>query len=236
MAYTDEDDESFFQRNRGLVIGIAVLLLGGVGYLGMKALNSGHSTSSSRDDDMRIALPPPPPPPPPKQQPTPPPQQQPTPEQQEQKMVEQIPTQEEKKEEAPKEKPDAPAPLGTSITGPGGGADLGLGSGLGSGGGWGNGGGGGSKYGWYASEVQNGVADALRSNPKTRKASMNVVVRIWADASGHVTKVRLAGTTGDTPLDNAIQGDVLGSLQFKDAPPADMPMPIVMRLSAQRPH
>lgn len=149
-------------------------------------------------------------------------------------MVEQQPVQDEKKDEAPKPK-DAPAPLGTGITGPGGGADLGLGSGLGGGGGYGNGGGGGSKYGWYASQVQSRVADALRNNPRTRSASMNIVIRVWPDSSGRITKVRLGGTTGDPALDATLQNDILTGLQLDDPPPSDMPMPIVMRVSARRP-
>jgi outer membrane biosynthesis protein TonB len=150
-------------------------------------------------------------------------------------MVEQQPVQDEKKSEAPKEnKPDAPAPLGTSITGPGGGPDLGLSGGLGGGGGYGNGdGAGGTKYGWYASEVQTRIADALRSNPNTRRASMSIVVRIWPDASGRITKVHISG--GDPSLDSTIQNDILTGMQLSDPPPSDMPLPIVMRISAQRP-
>jgi outer membrane biosynthesis protein TonB len=235
FEYDNEEDRSFIQRHRGLVL-IAVILVIGVGvYFLSKALSGSHQSAPRQDDMMTLSLPPPPPPPP-RLQPTPPPQQTPPPEQQQdQKMVEQQPVQDEKKEEAPKEKPDAPAPLGTSITGPGGGQDLGLGSGLGGGGGYGNGGGGGSKYGWYASEVQTRIADALRGNPRTRTANMNIVIRIWPDASGRISKARISGSTGDPSLDAALQNDILTGLQLADPPPADMPLPIVMRVSAQRP-
>jgi protein TonB len=235
MFDEEEEDRSFAQRHRGLVL-IAVIVLLGVGiYFLSKALSGGHS-SSVRRDDMMISLPPPPPPPPPKLQPTPPPQQQPTPEQQQdQKMVEQQPVQDEKKEEAPKEKaPDAPAPLGTSITGPGG-SDMGLTGGIGGSGGYGTGGAGGTKYGWYASEVQNRIAGALRDNPRTRRAAMNVVIRIWPDSSGRIAKARVSGSTGDPALDATIQNEILTGIQLADPPPADMPLPIIMRVSAQRP-
>ena len=147
-------------------------------------------------------------------------------------MVEQQPVQDAQKPAPPKEK--APEALGTSITGPGGGQDLGLGSGLGGGGGYG-GEGGGSKYGWFASEVQSRIADALRNNPRTRRASMNVVIRVWPDSTGRITKARLSGSTGDPSLDATLKDDILTGLQLTDPPPADMPLPIVMRLSAQRP-
>jgi len=231
MYRDDEDEElSFVQRHPGLVLLVIILVVAPLTYFAARKMMNNQS-SSSRDDEVMIRLPPPPPPPP-KPRPTPTPDQQPTPEQ-EQKMVEQQPVQNEHKE-APK--PQAPPSLGTSITGPGGGPDMGLGSGLGDGSGYGDGGGGGSKFGWYASEVQSRVAEALRSNSQTRKASMNIVVRIWPDSTGRIVKVHIQGSTGDPSLDAALQNDVLTGLQLSDAPPADMPLPIVMRLSAQRPH
>lgn len=234
MIDDEYEERSFIQRHRGLVILGVLLVIGVVVFFAAKALSGSHQ-SIERDDDMTmVSLPPPPPPPPPQQ--TPPPMQTPPPEQQQQKMEEQQPVAEEKKEEAPKDKPpDQPAPLGTTITGPGGGADLGLGTGLGGGGGYGEGGGGGSKYGWYASEVQDRIADALRNNSRTRSASMNVIIRIWPDASGHISKVRLQGSTGDAALDAALINDVIPNVQLADPPPADMPLPIVMRVVAQRP-
>jgi len=232
MFDEEEEERSFVQRHRRLVLFCALLVIGVGVYFASQAL-SGSGQSSPRQDEMEMVMLPPPPPP--KVEPTPPPQEQPTPEQQEdQKMVEQQPVQEEKKEDAPKPK-DAPAPLGTSFTGPGGGQDLGLGSGLGGGGGYGSGGGGGSKYGWYASEVQSRVAEALRNNARTRTASMSLLIRIWPDSNGRITKVRLGGSTGDPSLDATLQNDILTGMQLADPPPPDMPLPIVMRVSAQRP-
>jgi TonB family protein len=234
MAFDDDDDPSFFQRNRALVIVGVVLLLGGGAFFAWKAVTGLHQSSSRSDEMEMVRLPPLPPPPPPKPQPTPPPLQTPPPEQApDQKMVEQAPVQDVPKE-APKA-PAAPAPLGTSISGPGGGPDLGLGGGLGGGGGYGpGGGGGGSKYGWYASEVQSRVADALRNNPRTRSASMKIVVRIWPDSTGRVSKAHIQGSTGDPTLDSALN-DILVGMQLNDPPPSDMPLPIVMRLTALRP-
>jgi outer membrane biosynthesis protein TonB len=150
-------------------------------------------------------------------------------------MIEQQPVQDEKKVQAPKEKPDAPAPLGTTIVGPGGG-NSGLVGGLGGEGGYGpGGGGGGTKYGWYASEVQSRIAEALRDNPSTRRATMKLTVRIWPDASGRIAKVHLSGSTGDPGLDATIRDNILTGMQLAEPPPSDMPLPIVMRITAQRP-
>jgi len=237
--FEDEEDRTFIQRHRGLLL-IGIILVLGIGIFFAFRLLSGSSHSSSRQDDITTIRLPPPPPPPTRQQPTPPPQQQPTPEQQDDhKMEEQQPVQDEKKEEAPKEKPpNASAPLGTGITGPGGGPDLGLGAGLGGGGGggYGSGGGGGSKYGWYAGGVQRRIQQAISSNPRTRTATMNVIIRIWPDSTGRIVKVRVSGDSSDPSLNAALQDQVLNGLQMDEPPPPDMPLPIVMRVTAQRPH
>jgi TonB family protein len=107
--------------------------------------------------------------------------------------------------------------------------------GSGNGGGFGGprGGGNGSKWGWYAGQVQSSVAAALKRNNKTRTASMKIQVRIWPNAAGRVTRAQLDGTTGDHALDEALQ-EILNGLQLQEPPPAGMPSPIVLRLTAAR--
>jgi len=97
------------------------------------------------------------------------------------------------------------------------------------------GGGGGSRWGWYASIVQTQIEAALRSNPKTRNAVMQVQIRLWADGSGRVSRIQLVSSTGDAELDTVIRNDVLGSLTLREPPPKDMPMPMVTRVTARRP-
>ena len=223
----DDDDQSFIQRHAGLMFVIIIVLVSPVIIYAARKIMAGGSRVAARQDDIVVRLPPPPPPP--KPVPTPTPEQQPTPEEQP-KMVEQQPVQDDKKPEPPKDKP--PESLGTSITGPGG-VDMGLSGGSG-GGGYGGTGGGGSKYGWYASEVQSSIVGAVKKNPATRKASMKITVRIWPDSTGRITKARVS-STGDAKLDAALQDEVLTGLQLADPPPADMPLPIVMRLTARRP-
>ena len=152
-------------------------------------------------------------------------------------MVEQTPINEPepKPDETPK---DEPPPLGTAIQGNGPPDGFGLsGSGNGMIGGNGNGRGsgrGGSKFGWYAGQVQTRIAEALRKNGRTRSADLSIEVRIWADSNGRISRVS-AGSTGDAGLDNAIRNEVLTGLQLQESPPQDMPMPIVLRLTARRP-
>jgi len=151
-------------------------------------------------------------------------------------MVEQEPVAED--EPPPDDSPpEPPSPdIGTGLTG-----GDGNGFGLTSGGGNGNGrrgsigGGSGSKYGWYASKVQNSISSALRGNTSTRNETFTITVKIWADRLGRVTRAQLVGTTGKPDLDRIIRSQILTGLQLTDAPPADMPMPINLRMTARQP-
>jgi len=153
----------------------------------------------------------------------------------EQKMVEQPPVNkpEEKPKDSPKTPDHPPGPPGPVASGPP--SDFGL-AGSGNGNGIGDGNGGGSKYGWYAAEVQQVIADALRKNAKTHTAILHLKVRVWSDVSGRITRAAIAGSTGDPALDDAIKNQVLTGLTLPEAPPSDMPMPIVLRVNALRPN
>jgi protein TonB len=92
-----------------------------------------------------------------------------------------------------------------------------------------------SKWGWYAGQVQSTVAEAVRRNPRTRTANLRVQIRIWSSPTGRITRAQLVGSSGDPSVDNAITNEVLNGLQLQQPPPKEMPMPIVLRLTARRP-
>ncbi len=182
---------------------------------------------------VNLPPPPPPPPPPPKVEP-PPPKDEPKPKEE---MVEQepVPDDEPPPEEAKTDEPPQEA-LGTNIQGNG--PDMGLRSGGGNGiGGNSKGGrkGGGSKWGYYAAKIQSTISSALRSNSNTRSASFSMQVKVWLDDSGRITRASLVGSSGNSAVDQAIKSQVLSGLQLPEAPPADMPMPITIRISARKP-
>jgi outer membrane biosynthesis protein TonB len=140
---------------------------------------------------------------------------------------------EEKPEEEPPKPPDEP-PIGTNIKGDGTENSFGLGNAAGEG--FGDRAAKASRFGWYAGQVQSKISEALRNNRRTHAAELSVRARIWPDASGRITRSQLSGSTGDPSLDRAIQDEVLTGLQLREPPPAGMPMPIVLRLTAKRPH
>jgi protein TonB len=187
---------------------------------------------------VTILPPPPPPPPPPPKAP-------------EKKMIDQTPVKQEIPEEKPidtpkeapkpKDSPKAdeppPGPLALDAKAAGPGDSFNLGGKPGGRGilGGGGGGGGGSRWGWYASIVQQQIESALRANARTRNAVMQIQVRLWVDASGRVSRSQLISSSGNPELDAAIRNEVLPGITLREPPPKDMPMPIVARISERRP-
>jgi outer membrane biosynthesis protein TonB len=220
----------FFGRNRTAVASIAVAaLLGGVLIVFLRGDDTPPPKRIQEFTIVTVVPPPPPPPPPPEEKPP------------EEKMVEQPEIKEpELKEEAKVEEPmDAPAdelppgPLELNAPAEGPGDSFGLRSGTGNGAG--GGGGGGSRWGFYAAIVQQQIEAALRSNPKTRNLVAQVQVRLWADSTGRITRVQLTPSTGDPEADALIRSNLLVGLVLRERPPADMPMPVVTRVTARRP-
>jgi periplasmic protein TonB len=216
----------------GSVLAVLALLFGGAVYYFFGSDDLPPPRLIRELTIVNVIPPPPPPPPPPQKMP-------------EQKMIEQPKMAEpEIKQEKPIDKPkDEPAKdakndqppgplsLDAKAVGPG---DL-FGLGGKPGGSPYGGGGGGSRFGWYASIVTEQVEAALRANPKTRNAVMELQVRIWADGTGHISRIVLTPSTGDADLDAVIRNQVLGSLVLREPPPKDMPMPIVTKVTERRP-
>lgn len=228
--YDFEDDATFMEKHGGKIAGLVVTLLIGAGALWfMNRPKEKPKPKPSTMVSITPVMPPPPPPPPPKpEEPEPEP---------EMKQEEQAFEPEVAQEEAPPEPQEAaPEPIGTGVTGDGPPDGFGL-SNRGGGGGMGGrigGIGGGSKYGGYAAKVQSAVTNAMRQNSTTRSAVMSVEVKIWADNLGRVTRAQLGRSTGNPDLDRALREEVLGNLRLPEPPPADMPMPINLRLTASK--
>jgi periplasmic protein TonB len=221
MDFDDEIEpqpQRFLKQYRVAIV-VTALVLGGVITVAKLASSSG---GSSRRDSITLVSLAPPPPPPPMMTPPPPPQE-------EQRMEQPMIKEEQPKEAPPKDEP----PLGTGIKGDGP-DSFGLSDKPGNGRIGGNNTNG-SKWGWYASQVQSRIANAIRQNGKTRAAKLDIRVRIWPDSSGRVTRAQLATSTGNPSLDSVIRDEVLSSLQLQP-PPTDMPTPIVLQLKAYRPH
>jgi periplasmic protein TonB len=235
MDPSDDEELSVYRRYRLFIWAGGLILLIAPIALAIRTFTASQPAAKVQPVTFVKLLPPAP-------TPTPPPPAQSTPRPQE--MVEQkqmmepetkpVHPDEKPKEENKKQAP--PGPLGVNAKGEGQGDSFGLvgrpgGNGLLNGGG----GGSGSKFGWYAAQVQSRIEQALRENSHTRGAAIpGLRVRIWADNTGRVTRAQLVGSTGNSSIDSAITNEVLTGLQLQEPPPSDMPMPIVLRVTAHR--
>lgn len=208
----------------GVALGLVAVITAGV--VLVRQLG-GEKKSAPRLEQTMVAIKPLPPPPPPPPPPTTPPQQQ---------TEEQTQVSEQDMKPADEAPADPSPSLGTGLTGSGPSDGFGLGGkDKGYIGGRGAGGGGGSRFGGYFTQVVQAITDALGRNPATRNAKFDVRVRVWSDATGRVSKVRLLSSTGEADLDRAIRTEALLGCQLPDIP-ADMHMPLELRLNLRRPN
>ncbi len=213
------EEPGFFQRY-GFIIGIGAAAAGVVA-LALGRRSHGEPAREIRPPQIVMIHPLP-------QTPTPPPPE--PPKEIVQKMMEQTPM--DKPEEKPDDAPKDPAPaITTNVTGTGSDA-FGLGGGGGRGGTGGEGGAR-SRFGWYAGQVQHAVQEALSRNHVLEQAEFTNRIKIWADATGRVIRIRLELSSGSAAVDQAIH-EALEGLQLQEPPPGDMPMPILMRIMARR--
>jgi periplasmic protein TonB len=229
--FSTDETPGFFAKHRAAFGVIGVVAVGALVYFWNDLFPKKSGPAPRRENMVVISVPPPPPPPPPPVTPPPPPPP-------EEKMIEQAPVENESKpEDKPADEPP-PADIGTGIKGDGPPDGFGL-SGRGPGGGNGTGTSSSqqrSRWGWYASQVQQRIQEAVRSNRTTRAASIRADVKVWADSTGRITRATLSNPTGNAAVDAALRDQILTGLQLSEPPPAGMPMPISLRVTARRPN
>lgn len=201
-----------------LVIVIGLVIVSALIWMAIKEF-AGQDQGRKKRVIQEISLvKPPPPPPPPKVQEPPKPE-----------------IKDEIKEPDPSPEPEkqaeAPPPDSGIPEGPAGGmaTDIGAGTGAGVIGG----GGGGSRFAWYGALVKERIQETVAKNDKLRNADYRVMVNVWVDAGGTVSRAELASSTGDATLDSALRL-VLNSLPpLREGAPEDMPQPIKLRITAR---
>lgn len=87
------------------------------------------------------------------------------------------------------------------------------------------------KFDHFLGGVQAGVMAALCRHADARPGDFKVAVRFWITRSGAITNPVLLASTGKNSRDLAIAG-ILARLSFNEPPPAQMPQPITMVLTA----
>ena len=90
---------------------------------------------------------------------------------------------------------------------------------------------------WYDAIVNDAVnsafQDALARENALKDKTYRVVVKVWIDADGKVSRIAAVDKTGDPKVDELIQ-DVLKNLRtLRENPPADMPQPLKIRVTSR---
>lgn len=89
---------------------------------------------------------------------------------------------------------------------------------------------GGSAYTWYAGLLKDQILGELSGEKAARSGQYSLIVRVWVRDDGSIGKVQIVEGSGDRERDRAIE-TALGRIpRLSQAPPADMPEPINLRI------
>jgi periplasmic protein TonB len=199
-----------------ILFGILASILGVVAVSYMRGLLSGGAPPTKKVvQEIHVIRPPPPPDTPP---PPPPPP--------EEKVDVSEP--QDKPDPTPSNEPPPSEHLGLDAEGGAGGDEFGL---VGNKGGRDLvGGGGGNAYTWYAGLLKSEILDSLQTETSVRAGGYTVIVRVWVRADGTIDHVKIAQSSGDRQRDQMIEAALSRITRLSQAPPADMPEPISLRI------
>jgi protein TonB len=203
------------QRVLVAALGLGVMVLAAGVYALMRSfLDSAPGTPQKVIQEIHLVRPPPPPPdlPPP---PPPPPEE----------KVTQI--EPEQKPNTPTNEPPPSEQLGLDADGGAGSDAFGL---LGNKGGRDLLASGGSAYNWYAGLLKTEIIDQLNNEKLARRGDYSVTVRVWMRSDGTVERITMVQGSGNRERDAAIQTALARITRLSQAPPADMPEPVSLRI------
>lgn len=89
---------------------------------------------------------------------------------------------------------------------------------------------GGSAFAWYAGLLKNEILEQLGDETQARSGHYAMVVRVWVRDDGTIERIRIAESSGNAARDHAIEAALGHITRLSQAPPADMPEPISLRI------
>lgn len=95
----------------------------------------------------------------------------------------------------------------------------------------------GNPWAWYDAIVNEAVnsafQEALLREQALKDKSYRVVIKVWIDAGGQISRIVLADKTDDPKVDELLK-EVLTNLRaLREGPPADMPQPLKIRVTSR---
>ncbi|MCQ9375562.1 TonB C-terminal domain-containing protein [Methyloversatilis sp. XJ19-13] len=87
------------------------------------------------------------------------------------------------------------------------------------------------QYAFYTNALQRHIQDELARNREVKQIDYRVVVKVWLGRDGSIQRAVLEDSTGDDKADGALSTALADMRAFHEAPPADMPQPIRLRIT-----
>jgi protein TonB len=87
------------------------------------------------------------------------------------------------------------------------------------------------QYAFFTNALQRHIQDELARNREVKQIDYRVVVKVWLARDGSIQRAVLDDSTGDDRSDAALSAALADMRRFRDAPPADMPQPIRLRIT-----
>lgn len=186
-----------------------ILLLAGVGMV-VKSLLYDQPVNRKTATTIRILVPDLPPPPPPKELPK--------------EQPKEIKIEQPKPQEAPAPSQDlkmeGAAGNGASPFAAGSVSKDYIGGGLGA-------------YRWYTDQIKTRIEEVLAAQKDLAKVQYRLIVYVWLARDGRVERAELQGSSGDKAVDKLIRKALTGMGSIAEAPPADMPQPVKLRITSR---
>ncbi len=95
----------------------------------------------------------------------------------------------------------------------------------------------GNPWAWYDAIVNDAVntafQDALAREHALKDKTYRVVVKVWIDADGRVSRIVVVDKTGDSTVDELINNVLRNLRALREGPPADMPQPLKIRVTSR---
>ena len=91
---------------------------------------------------------------------------------------------------------------------------------------------GGSAYVWYAGLLKNEIVGKLQDEKKVRSGNYSIQVRVWVRQDGTIERIHFTQSSGNGERDKAIE-EAITRIRISQAPPADMPQPINLRIASR---
>jgi protein TonB len=90
-----------------------------------------------------------------------------------------------------------------------------------------------AQFAWFTGLLQSQLQEHFHRKEKLRRSDYRVVVRVWLASDGRLDRYELVGSSGDAAIDQDLERALGEMPRLKQAPPADMPQPIKLRVTSR---